>query len=85
MKPHANPYTTVALYDDEPLVSGWASSRNLKRLSGSASIVADRVGQGCVILLVDDPNFRAFWNGTSKLFLNALFFGQIIDSTRQID
>jgi hypothetical protein len=28
--------------------------------------------------LVDNPNFRAVWFGTNKLFLNSVFFGQII-------
>ena len=25
-----------------------------------------------------NPNFRAFWFGTNKLFANFLFFGQIM-------
>jgi len=33
-----------------------------------------------VISLSDNPNFRAFWYGTNKLFLNAIFFGHTIDS-----
>ncbi|EJF10172.1 hypothetical protein [Pontibacter sp. BAB1700] len=28
--------------------------------------------------MTDNPNFRAFWFGTNKLFLNSIFFGQII-------
>jgi hypothetical protein len=27
---------------------------------------------------VDNPNFRGFWHGTSRLFTNALFFGSLI-------
>jgi hypothetical protein len=29
--------------------------------------------------MVDNPNFRAIWYGTNKLFLNAIFFGQVIE------
>jgi hypothetical protein len=85
MKPDENPYTTVARYEAKPLVSGWISSRNLQKLPGTASIVAQRMGSGAVILFVDNPNFRGFWYGTNKLFLNAVFFGEIIDRTNRID
>ena len=33
---------------------------------------------GRVVSMTDNPNFRAFWWGTNKLFLNALFFGNQI-------
>ena len=33
---------------------------------------------GRIISLVDNPNFRAFWYGTNKLFLNSIFFGQLM-------
>ena len=85
MKADENPYTTVALYEEKPLLSGWISSRNLKELPGTASVIAQRLGSGAVILFVDNPNFRGFWYGTSKLFLNAVFFGEIIDRTNPID
>jgi hypothetical protein len=44
---------------------------------GSASIEAHGVGSGSVILMMDNPNFRAFWWGTNGLFLNAVFFGSV--------
>jgi hypothetical protein len=34
-----------------------------------------------VIAMPDNPNFRAFWYGTNKLFLNSIFFGQIINGS----
>jgi hypothetical protein len=40
--------------------------------------MADRLGSGTVVLLVDNTNFRGYWRGTSRLFLNALFFGDHI-------
>jgi hypothetical protein len=42
---------------------------------------ATRLGSGTVILMADNPNFRAFWYGTSKLYLNAILFGPIIETT----
>lgn len=68
---------TVARYTDAPLLSGYLSAANLEHLRGSAAILARRRGQGAVILLADDVNFRAFWYGTNGLFMNALLFGGV--------
>ena len=32
-----------------------------------------------IVAMAENPNFRAFWHGTNRLFLNALFLGSIID------
>lgn len=74
--PSKQPGRNVAVYADEPLLSGYVSEEMLEQARGSASIVADRYGQGRVTLFMDNPNFRAFWYGTNGLFLNAVFFGQ---------
>lgn len=79
LKPSKNPYSTVAVYTQEPLVSGYISEENLEKLPGTASVVVSELGSGQVISFVDNPNFRGTWFGTSKLFFNALFFGPIID------
>jgi len=75
-----NPYSTPLYYTDSPLAAGYISSSNLERLKNSAAIVVSRFGGGKVITMTDNPNFRAFWYGTNKLFANAIFFGQTISS-----
>ncbi len=79
LKPSNNPYSTVALYKDAPLVSGYISEENLEKLPGTASILVSKLGSGRVISFVDNPNFRGTWYGTNKLFFNALFFGPLIN------
>ncbi len=74
-----NPYGTVIAYSTPPLRSGYASDTNKDALEGSAALIADRKGEGSVILFADDPNFRGIWYGTNKLFLNALFFSRAFD------
>lgn len=75
-----NPYSTVArLVEDDPFLSGYISDKNRERLQGSPSVMVDRLGQGTVVLLVDNTNFRGYWRGTNRIFLNALFFGDQID------
>ena len=79
LPPTENPYSTVARYTDDPLLSGYVSEENLEKIRGSASLAVDDVGSGRVVLFVDNPNFRGMWYGTNRLFLNALFFGNTID------
>ncbi|NGP87068.1 M14 family metallopeptidase [Fodinibius halophilus] len=74
-----NPYATPLYYTEEPLASGYISEENLEELAGTASIIVSDTGRGRVISMTDNPNFRAFWYGTNKLFMNAIFFGQTID------
>lgn len=76
-----NPYATPLYYTDEPLASGYVSDENLEDLAGTASIIVSDAGSGRVISMTDNPNFRAFWFGTNKLFMNAIFFGQTIDGS----
>ena len=33
--------------------------------------------------MADNPNFRAFWYGTDRLFTNAVFFGPITQVPRR--
>jgi len=77
LKPSRNPYATVVKYTANPLVSGYISKPNLKRIANSASVVVSNTGRGRVILFADNPYFRGYWYGTARLFLNALFFGQV--------
>lgn len=74
----SNPFAIPVSYLEDPLASGYISDENLEALRGSASVVISSYGNGRTIAMADNPNFRAFWFGTNKLFLNALFFGDII-------
>ncbi len=73
-----DPYNAPLIYTNEPLVSGYITEPNKKRLKDTPSVVATSFGAGKVIVMTDNPNFRAFWYGTNKLFLNAIFFGSNI-------
>ena len=77
-----NPWATVIQISDNPLLSGFASTENQAVLAGKASVIAERHGQGSVILFSDNPNFRAYFFGTNKLFMNSLFFSKGFDRSR---
>lgn len=63
---------------DTPLASGYISEENLEIIPNTVSTQVSSSGRGRIISFVDNPNFRAFWFGTNKLFANALFFGDTI-------
>lgn len=83
LPPSGNPYETVARYEEKPLVAGYASTENLAALAGGPAAIASRLGKGLVVRFADDLNFRAFWYGTAKLYLNALFFGPVVERTER--
>lgn len=74
-------FANPGVYTDQPLMSGWISDANLEALKGTSTIRVNRLGRGRSISLVDNPNFRAFWYGTNKLMMNAIFFGPIINGS----
>ena len=75
LEPATSPYATPAVYTPEPLLAGYMSAENQTKLAGSAAVLALPVGSGLVVALPDDPNFRGFWYGGNRLFLNAIFYG----------
>ena len=74
--PPENPWATVIKIPEKSLLSGYASDENQAELAGKAMAIAERHGQGSVILFSDNPNFRAYFFGTNKLFMNSLFFSK---------
>lgn len=78
MEKSDNPYATPLRYTEDPLASGYISEENTEKLKNTAAIVVSSLGSGKVIAMTDNPNFRAFWYGTNKLFANAIFFGETI-------
>lgn len=76
-----DPYSRVAVYTAQPRLAGFASDDNLKKIAGSPAVVAERMGRGTVVRYLDNANFRGYWWGGSKLFLNGLFFSGLIEDT----
>ncbi len=81
LPPSPDPFENVALYQDPPRLSGWISPENQRRLAGKPAVIASRMGRGVVIQLLDNPNFRAYFYGSNRLFLNSIFLSGLIDAT----
>lgn len=80
LAPSENPYANPLVYTENPLASGYLHPSNLAGIQNGAVIRVSGVGKGRIIGFADNPNFRAFWFGTNKLFMNSIFFGQIIQT-----
>ena len=63
MEKSKNPYATPFYYSTKPLQSGWISQQNYEAIKNSAAVIVNTVGNGRVINIADNPNFRAFWLG----------------------
>jgi len=80
MEKSKSPYATPFYYTDKPLQSGWMSRENAGAIKNSAAVIVQGLGSGRLIHIADNPNFRAFWLGGTKLMMNAIFFGRIIET-----
>lgn len=70
-----NSYNNPIQYTDSPLMAGYISKPNLEELKNTVPFKTGSFGRGQVIYFTDNTNFRAFWYGTNKLLMNAIFFG----------
>ena len=75
IKPAKNSFDNPIQYTASPLQSGYISEENIGRISKSVPFQVARFGRGRVMAFTDNTNFRAFWYGTNKLMMNAIFFG----------
>lgn len=78
LKPDKDSYNNPLQYTNDPLQSGYISEENAQLIKNSVPFKVKRMGRGRVILFTDNTNFRAFWYGTNKLLMNAIFFGQMM-------
>ncbi|SHJ25371.1 M14 family metallopeptidase [Pseudozobellia thermophila] len=78
IEPHANSYNNPIQYTSNALLSGYISEENLKMLNNSVPFQVQGLGKGRVMVFTDNTNFRAFWYGTNKLLMNAIFFGEMM-------
>ncbi|NER10714.1 Zinc carboxypeptidase [Muriicola jejuensis] len=78
LEPEKDSYDNPIQYTASPLLSGYISEENAALISNGTPFKVSRMGRGRVILFTDNTNFRAFWYGTNKLLMNAVFFGDMM-------
>ena len=81
LKPSNNAYSTPVRYMQDPLMAGYIGEERLDAIRSQPALIAEKQGKGLVVRFANTPLFRGFWRGTEKLFINALYLGQVIEST----
>ena len=71
-------YNNPIKYTKSPLISGYISKENLISIKNSRPFYTTKYGKGRVSVFTDNTNFRAFWYGTNKLMMNAIFFADVM-------
>ncbi|MGH9943982.1 MAG: hypothetical protein ACRD9R_16680, partial [Pyrinomonadaceae bacterium] len=61
---------------DDPLrISGFVWPGNTERLlRGTSYVIEEPTGRGHVVLFAEDPNYRAIWRISTRLFFNSFLF-----------
>lgn len=81
IEPGNNPYASPVILSENPLLAGYVHPTILPMGKKAAHVIIYGIGRGRVICFPGNPNFRAFWYGTNRLFANAIFFGNLIRSS----
>lgn len=71
-------YKNPIKYSKDPLISGYISKENLLSIRNSKPFSVTSLAKGKVAVFTDNTNFRAFWYGTNKLMMNAIFFAGLM-------
>ena len=65
--------------EKQPLhVAGFLWPTTEKLLRGTSYVMDEPTGKGHVVLYAEDPNFRAIWRSTTRLFFNSFLFQPIL-------
>jgi hypothetical protein len=79
MEKSKNVYANPIVFSARPLLSGYISRENYQKVADASIAGVSVMGKGRVIGFTENLAFRAFWFGTNKLLMNAIFFGSFIE------
>jgi hypothetical protein len=74
LKPSSS-YQVVGYYERDAsqlLASGYASQENIRKAAGNVFAGVASMGNGKVVLLTDNTQYRMFWRGPERLMINAV-------------
>ncbi len=57
-----------------PLLSGYMTPPVVKMVNGTPYVISQRG----LLFFPDNPNFRGYWLGTARTFMNAIFFRELL-------
>lgn len=72
-------YSNPIVFTASPLISGYISKQNFAKVKEASVAGVTAVGRGRVVGFTENLSFRAFWFGTNKLLMNAIYYGPLIN------
>ena len=66
----------IGRYANDPndiLTSGYASQENKEKAASNSFAAVQNMGQGKVVLLLENTQYRMFWIGPSRMIQNSVF------------
>ena len=85
LMPMQQAFTNVALYSEKPQLAGYTTAEYVDRIAEGAALVAHNLGQGRIIGMSDNPVFRGYFVGSSRLLVNALYLGKMFSADSMDD
>lgn len=80
-KVFANPKSESVIvplrFTENPYLSGYITQENLDRVVSAPVAMVIKCGKGRVIHFAESVTFRSYWYGSSKLMMNAIYFGHL--------
>ncbi|CAM5197850.1 hypothetical protein [Alishewanella longhuensis] len=85
LQPSSSPFVNVGWYSSEPHLAGYTAAEYIPRIAQGAALVAHNLGRGRVIGMTDNPVFRGYFQGSSRLLINAIYLGQSFSAVPQAE
>lgn len=85
LQPSHAPFVNVALYSEQPHLAGYTAPEFVPRIGQAAALIAHNHGRGRVIAMTDNPVFRGYFKGSSRLLINALYLGHTFSASPQTE
>ena len=60
-------------------MSGYISKENLESLSNTVPFKIESMGNGKIIIMTDNTNFRGYWIGTQHFLANMIFYSHLMN------
>ena len=79
MQRSKNVYANPIVFTADPRISGYISKQNYNKIREASVAGVSVMGRGRVIGFTENLAFRAFWFGTNKILMNAIFYGALIE------
>jgi hypothetical protein len=74
-----NAFANPIVFTSSPLMSGYISKENYSKVKEASVVGVSVMGKGRVIGFTENLAFRAFWFGTNKMLMNAIFYGHLVN------